>query len=107
MQKNIQFRHGDLLIEKVNSIPESLNKQKDTTLAYGEVTGHHHTIEDKETEVFYEGNDYLNANIKFAKVKNLTNLIHQEHAPIKLEPGIYRVQRQREYSPEEIKQVVD
>lgn len=33
--------------------------------------------------------------------------VHQEHGPITLPPGNYRVQIQREYSPEEIRNVAD
>ena len=34
-------------------------------------------------------------------------LIHQEHGPIRLPAGEYRVWRQREYSPKEIRIVRD
>jgi hypothetical protein len=34
-------------------------------------------------------------------------VIHEEHQPITLEPGIYRVWQQREYTPEAIRRVVD
>jgi hypothetical protein len=34
-------------------------------------------------------------------------LQHAEHATQTIEPGVYRVVRQREYSPEEIRRVAD
>jgi hypothetical protein len=34
-------------------------------------------------------------------------LTHEEHAPVTLTTGYYRVWRQREYSPEEIRVVRD
>jgi hypothetical protein len=34
-------------------------------------------------------------------------LAHDEHATIMLPPGNYRIVRQREYSPEEIRDVAD
>lgn len=34
-------------------------------------------------------------------------VVHDEHAPITLPPGNYRVVRQREYAPEQIRQVAD
>jgi len=34
-------------------------------------------------------------------------VVHEEHGPISLEPGTYRVWIQREYSPEAIRRVLD
>ncbi|MGH9523996.1 MAG: hypothetical protein ACRD3E_15850 [Terriglobales bacterium] len=34
-------------------------------------------------------------------------IVHEEHAPIVLPPGDYEIVRQREYSPEEIRNVAD
>jgi hypothetical protein len=36
-----------------------------------------------------------------------SQIVHEEHAPIALEPGYWQVIRQREYSPEEIRWVRD
>ena len=34
-------------------------------------------------------------------------IIHEEHDPIILDPGNYEIVRQREYSPEQIRNVAD
>ena len=44
---------------------------------------------------------------RFLLVHQPCVLTHQEHAPIALAPGAYRVTRQREYTPEAIRTVAD
>lgn len=90
----MQYRHGDLLIQKIDSIPEGATRLKHSTLADGEATGHAHTIERPSSATLYEkdGKLYLN-------VRKDTAVVHQEHARIPLAPGVYGVDRQVEYQP--------
>jgi hypothetical protein len=71
-------------------------------LAYGEVTGHSHRIEDPATAEVFELNGQL-----YLKVSDPARLIHEEHKPITLPPGAYRVWMQREYTPGAIRMVRD
>jgi len=102
----IQFRQGDVLIRSVTSIPASAHpKARDqgrVVLAYGEVTGHAHAIDDALAEMFEkkDGTLYLKAGGDVA-------LRHEEHATITLPQGVYEIVHQREYSPEEIRRVAD
>ena|SRR5688572_25796504 len=100
-----QFRQGDVLIEKVETIPAHAKKvrlPKRIVLAEGEATGHAHVLDAPDVELF-ERNGVL-----FARIGNPGGVVkHEEHAPIQLEPGTYRVRRQREYSPEAIRNVAD
>lgn len=41
------------------------------------------------------------------EVKEPTNLTHEEHSTILIEPGIYKVVQQREYTPEAIRDIKD
>jgi hypothetical protein len=97
-----QYRHGDVLIEEVKSLPAIREKLPHTILAHGEVTGHCHRIKEPGAELFStpEG---LFLQVRATPV----SVVHEEHRPITLAPGIYRVWRQREYSPEEIRIVRD
>ena len=100
----MKFRQGDVMLERVEDMPSGSIKQKKDkriVLAYGEVTGHAHSIEDETTEEYKFDVDV------FLKVLNATKLKHEEHGAIVLEPGIYRVIRQREYTPQEIRNVAD
>jgi hypothetical protein len=62
-------------------------------LAYGEVTGHAHAIREKRAELrVIDGHRYLDAPAPVV-------VEHEEHAPIRLDPGVYEVIIQREYVP--------
>ena len=90
------FRQGDVLLVPVAEMPSGRTVEADggrLVLARGEATGHHHSVavEDGELVDVAEG--------VFLRIMAPTPLEHQEHAPITLQPGVYRVLRQREYTP--------
>lgn len=98
-----QFRQGDVLVEAA-AIPEDAKRVKvqgRVILAEGEATGHAHTMEADLVELYErEGTLYMN-------VLAPAPLTHQEHAAITVTPGTYKVTRQREYTPEAIRNVQD
>ena len=113
MEKQM-FRQGDVLIERVDALPDLALSEVKTegrvVLAYGEVTGHAHAI--------YPEAGALPAKLwdagaeRFLQVISETTIQHEEHGAIPLAPGVYRVSKfgagtQREYSPEEIRSVAD
>ncbi|HEY9774599.1 MAG TPA: hypothetical protein V6C81_12420 [Planktothrix sp.] len=101
---NEQFRQGDVLLVKVDSLPKGATKEQNdesVVLAYGETTGHAHRLK-AETVTMYAWKED-----KLIEVTEPTDLTHEEHSPINLTPGIYRVVRQREYTPERIRRVSD
>jgi hypothetical protein len=110
------FAQGDLLIERVDDVePSGTIRSPDASgamvLAEGEVTGHRHAIFDRVT-MFRD--DALAREIPsglyvgHVKVAGGSAVIqHQEHAPITLEEGTYRVRRQRELEPRDAVLVSD
>jgi len=103
-------RQGDVLITRIASLPASLNKvPRDSgrvILAYGEVTGHSHALADKHCELFTP--TVPGASVTYLEITEaIAALTHDEHATIQLEPGVYEITRQREYSPEAIRNVAD
>jgi hypothetical protein len=108
--KRRQYRQGDVLIERVDSVPTGAQKQvrsRRIVLAEGEATGHSHTLEfgtidDDPADWWKVGTDE-----KIVRVGPGARVSHQEHATIPLPPGIYRVRRQREYTPQEVRNVAD
>lgn len=102
-KRNVLYRHGDVIVATAPSVPSGAEKQTHLVLAEGEMTGHSHRIaEPGAAELYQNGSDlYLQVTASAA------TLIHQEHGPISLPTGIYRVWRQREYSPREIRIVRD
>lgn len=116
--KNKMVRQGDILIEKIDHKPETYDASENgrIILAHGEVTGHAHEIDDREQATLgkpampikVDGDtDSETATQSILTLGRNANLVHQEHAGIPLERGTYRVTRQREYSPEAIRNVAD
>jgi hypothetical protein len=90
-------RQGDLLIVKVDRIPEDAKIQEHRILAEGEATGHIHELD--------SGQVYEREGTLYFKVaeNEMTTLRHPEHGPVTFEAGMYQVIRQREYTPEQWK----
>ena len=99
----MQYRHGDVMIEKVESLPARKRKAQHTTLAHGEITGHCHRIQEPAHASLYETPSGLYLHV----TEEPATVVHEEHAPIRLARGYYRIWRQREYSPEEIRIIRD
>lgn len=97
------WRHGDVLVARVDSIPADAERLRHSVLAEGEVTGHSHRLEVPESAVLMEHSSGLYLRV----VAEHATLIHEEHHPIVLPRGEYRVWQQREYTPSEIRTVRD
>lgn len=94
-----QFRQGDVLLIRIEALPCRLKRVRTQrgaiVLAEGEVTGHAHKLP-AAAGVLLETND----GERFLRITQHTRLTHEEHDAIDMEPGLYAVVRQREYSPE-------
>lgn len=103
------YRQGDVMIQGPIDRPAGLVELKTTgraILALGEATGHHHSFAPGTATLLAPAKDAPECtHVEIAAA--LAELEHQEHATITLEPGCYRVIRQREYSPEAIRRVAD
>ncbi len=99
-----QFRQGDVLVMAVDEIPSGLPEvERDngkTVLAYGEVTGHSHSL--VRGKLFRR--DPLT---QFLELEKLDLLKHEEHAPIKIGKGSYEVRQQRQWSLAMVRRVAD
>jgi hypothetical protein len=89
------FRQGDIYIESVRCVPEGAAKQFSTVLAEGEATGHRHRIRDFQTANVFAAPGEMFIDV----VADRAEIVHEEHATIALNRGVYRVWRQREYDP--------
>ena len=97
------WRHCDIMIERAETIPTGVRRMQNTVLAYGESTGHSHRVETPEKAQQW----LMPTGERFLEIFKTTRVIHEEHHPITLEPGIYRVWQQREYTPQRITWVRD
>lgn len=91
------YRQGDVLVVRTDELPQGCKQvdwQDRIVLAYGEVTGHAHAVEALQAKM------YELDNVRFLVVeKDGVDLKHEEHSPIFLKEGIYRIVHQREYTP--------
>lgn len=101
-----QIRQGDVLVESfVGEIPVDAIKEEDTILAWGEATGHTHRVETKDSAIFN-----FTMGEEAVRVLNLptpAKLLHQEHDPIELPAGGYRIIQQRTFSRGVVRNVAD
>jgi hypothetical protein len=98
------YRQGDVLLKRIKLIPrdaQSTANNGSVVLARGEVTGHAHAITSLACALFLYGNR------RFLQVNEESILTHQEHGPITIPAGNFEVIIQREYTPEEIRNVAD
>lgn len=96
-----QIRQGDLYFAKVNKLPKGAVARKNNHILEGETSGHIHRLSSQVPSVY----DYQSE--VFVSVIEPTPLIHEEHGTITVEPGVYKITRQREYSPAENRRVLD
>ena len=91
------YRHGDVLFEQLELIPEIHNprttdEEKKGVVQLGESTGHAHVIEDMTgVEIFSDWRD------RFLKAGQAFTIRHEEHKPLTLPAGNYRIRIAREF----------
>lgn len=102
------YRQGDVLLVAIGRLPSGLEpitrEEGRIVLAHGEATGHAHAIDHEAAEFFTareSGRRFLRLPVEGIA------LLHEEHAPVPLPAGLYEVRRQREYTPERIRNVAD
>lgn len=102
--KKKQAAQGDVLIEKVESLPQGDPVViQDGVVALGEATGHKHRLEGKFRLMRFTGVAELFAEVQAGGAK----LIHDEHSVINLDKGIYKFPLQREWVREAVRGVAD
>lgn len=87
------------MIVPVEEIPSDAQLREDRVLAEGEATGHSHRL--TGGIVLEKGEE------RFFRLDEPADLVHQEHEAISLPCGEFRVLRQREYTPQEVRRVQD
>jgi hypothetical protein len=99
------YRQGDVLFKEVKAIPCGDQKKRLTGhILEGEATGHIHRLGELDAAEVLEVGDGLFLNVT---AEGGVSIVHEEHDALTLPAGNYEVLRQREYSPEEIRNVAD
>jgi hypothetical protein len=66
------------------------------------MTGHSHRLETPANATIYVADGEM-----YVLVMNPVRIVHEEHRPITLQPGTYRVWQPRKYTPQAIRKVKD
>ncbi len=103
------YRQGDVLMVPVAEIPPEVvpvprDRRGRMVLARGEATGHAHVVGGPGLILTAERD---NPEAMFIDVPSHGRVTHEEHGPISLPAGRYRVIRQREYVPGSYRPVAD
>jgi hypothetical protein len=127
MKKMIQLRQGDVQLQQVCKLPDGCTEiapdGNRIVLAYGEVTGHAHAIYD-HIDISPAAADEIAENAiaraqskarlwvapngeRYLQVSKAVTLKHEEHTSHALQPGIYGLPTQMEYTPAELRRVAD
>jgi hypothetical protein len=95
------FRQGDVLLVPIDAgmlpdavVPLARDAHGRLVLALGEVSGHAHAVGALDADLLA---DAAELDRRFLQIVTEAVLTHEEHDPIPLPPGLYRVVRQREY----------
>ncbi len=96
---------GDLLLVKIDALPACAQPVTPVNGAYilaHSETGHNHVVMERPTVRLFSAMDEFRAYLQVEDEPSV--LEHQRsfdtHESVKIEPGIYEVRRQREYTPE-------
>lgn len=95
------YRHGEILLLKIDKMPENAKELETKIFATGSSNNNHSVMTGKlfkkENELYLEAKD--------------TSLLHPEHSPnigdAKIEDGFYQIITQVEYTPDGLKPVID
>lgn len=99
------YRHGDLLLKRVDTIPKKVTKVSTLVLAEGETTGHKHRFVGGQVQVFADETQAP----AYVQVTKASQLVHEEHKSLDIEEGTYQIVHEREFNPfeEEVRRVMD
>jgi hypothetical protein len=111
---------GDMMLIRIEVLPEGAQEVAAVngrhTLAHSE-TGHDHIVMERPTVRAFKAMDEFQAMLEGrpalflvvedepAELKHLRDF--DTHESVKIEPGIYEVRRQREYTPEGFRRAAD
>lgn len=102
------YRHWDVIITKVDALPEWLQKKETLVLVEWD-TWHKHKL---NTGEFWSNAEWPTIQNKYqigyvVVPEEWAKLTHEEHDTIELKQGLYLIGIQREYDPIEERRVID
>ncbi len=105
---------GDLLLRRIDALPAQAEAVKAENGAYvlaHSETGHNHVVMERPTVRFFQDRQDTFRSWLVVDGAEPVNVEHQRshdtHEAIQIEPGIYEIRRQREYTPEGFRRAAD
>lgn len=101
---------GDVALTRVDELPGDAKKADIVNggyvVAHSE-TGHNHVVDD-DCAVLYETEDPLVAYLAVGDTADLEHIrSYDTHETVQFDKGIYRINRQREHTPQGLRRVAD
>lgn len=93
-----QVQQGDVLLQQIERLPAGAVREPQhgrLVLARGEKTGHSHTVQSDRAVLWSLTKDGV-AEL-YLEVQEPVVVVHDEHKPLPVPAGIYRVGRVKEY----------
>ena len=104
---------GDCLLRKIAKLPRGLTAVKSETgqfiIAHSE-TGHNHCIKERPTVKLYASLDQFRGYLEVTGDEPVVLEHHRSfdtHEALEIQPGIYEIRRQREYTPQGYRRAAD
>lgn len=113
---NKRCAQGDCLLRKIDKLPDGLIevKPKDGSYIVAESeTHHHHVIKESPNVKIYDTENPLLSYLEVIEATDKSEVILEHlrgfdtHESIKINPGIYEIRRQREWTPEGWRRAAD
>lgn len=100
----LPVRQGDVLLVPIAeptmyAAPIRRDRKEGIVVAAGEATGHHHRIRSRHARMYRHNTNRFIRTFKCSVKEQRPQLTHEEHAPVDLAPGWWKVVMQREYTP--------
>lgn len=103
---------GDIALRRISALPAGLNpisaENGKHILAHSK-TGHHHTVLERPGVQHFSAMDEFRSYLVVEG--DPVDLVHERpfdtHETLRIDPGIYEVRRQREYTPEGFRRAAD
>lgn len=93
-----QIQQGDVLMQEVSSLPEGARRMPNegqVIVARGEATGHSHVVRSDKASLWSLTRNGVTE--LYLEVRSPVTIVHDEHRPLTIPTGIYRVGRVKEY----------
>ena len=99
-----QAAQGDVFFQRVKSLPRGVKlapvENGHFVVAHSE-TGHHHVIDSRSAQMFIDETNQFIAYLRVVSPAELKHLRdYDTHETLAFKPGVYKVRRQREATPE-------